>query len=157
MHHWNMWSLGARVNAKDNKWLTPLHRAVASCSEVHAAPHNHASSFLTTHASRSSHLPTTTHGSVPRRRPSRCFWNTRWTSTPGTRTGRRRCTLPRPTRQSAVPRHWFRCSAMWMFRTGRGGQRCTTLPSVGTWRWAFFVMYPLKNIFKAKYPFHQHK
>lgn len=25
---------GARVNAKDNKWLTPLHRAVASCSEV---------------------------------------------------------------------------------------------------------------------------
>ncbi|KAK6291225.1 hypothetical protein J4Q44_G00383790 [Coregonus suidteri] len=24
---------GARVNAKDNKWLTPLHRAVASCSE----------------------------------------------------------------------------------------------------------------------------
>lgn len=26
--------LGARVNAKDNKWLTPLHRAVASCSEV---------------------------------------------------------------------------------------------------------------------------
>lgn len=27
-------STGARVNAKDNKWLTPLHRAVASCSEV---------------------------------------------------------------------------------------------------------------------------
>lgn len=26
--------VGARVNAKDNKWLTPLHRAVASCSEV---------------------------------------------------------------------------------------------------------------------------
>lgn len=26
--------IGARVNAKDNKWLTPLHRAVASCSEV---------------------------------------------------------------------------------------------------------------------------
>ena len=25
---------GARVNAKDSKWLTPLHRAVASCSEV---------------------------------------------------------------------------------------------------------------------------
>uniref|UniRef100_A0AAX7UI30 Ankyrin repeat domain 28b n=1 Tax=Astatotilapia calliptera TaxID=8154 RepID=A0AAX7UI30_ASTCA len=25
--------LRARVNAKDNKWLTPLHRAVASCSE----------------------------------------------------------------------------------------------------------------------------
>uniref|UniRef100_A0A7N6BZX6 Ankyrin repeat domain 28b n=1 Tax=Anabas testudineus TaxID=64144 RepID=A0A7N6BZX6_ANATE len=25
---------GARVNAKDNKWLTPLHRAVASCSEM---------------------------------------------------------------------------------------------------------------------------
>ncbi|XP_055772330.1 serine/threonine-protein phosphatase 6 regulatory ankyrin repeat subunit A-like [Salvelinus fontinalis] len=24
---------GARVNAKDNKWLTSLHRAVASCSE----------------------------------------------------------------------------------------------------------------------------
>ena len=33
----NVCSLGARVNAKDNKWLTPLHRAVASCSEVHAA------------------------------------------------------------------------------------------------------------------------
>lgn len=29
-------SPGARVNAKDNKWLTPLHRAVASCSEVFA-------------------------------------------------------------------------------------------------------------------------
>lgn len=26
--------VGARVNAKDSKWLTPLHRAVASCSEV---------------------------------------------------------------------------------------------------------------------------
>lgn len=25
---------GARVNAKDNMWLTPLHRAVASRSEV---------------------------------------------------------------------------------------------------------------------------
>lgn len=27
-------SPGARVNAKDNMWLTPLHRAVASRSEV---------------------------------------------------------------------------------------------------------------------------
>lgn len=27
---------GARVNAKDNMWLTPLHRAVASRSEVSA-------------------------------------------------------------------------------------------------------------------------
>ncbi len=26
--------VGARVNAKDNMWLTPLHRAVASRSEV---------------------------------------------------------------------------------------------------------------------------
>lgn len=30
-----LWPVGARVNAKDNKWLTPLHRAVASCSEVY--------------------------------------------------------------------------------------------------------------------------
>lgn len=30
---------GARVNAKDNKWLTPLHRAVASCSEVRHVLH----------------------------------------------------------------------------------------------------------------------
>lgn len=32
--------VGARVNAKDNKWLTPLHRAVASCSEVLQSYHN---------------------------------------------------------------------------------------------------------------------
>uniref|UniRef100_A0A7N6B735 Ankyrin repeat domain 28b n=1 Tax=Anabas testudineus TaxID=64144 RepID=A0A7N6B735_ANATE len=36
-HYWRLSSVlllvGARVNAKDNKWLTPLHRAVASCSE----------------------------------------------------------------------------------------------------------------------------
>lgn len=29
-----LFSVGARVNAKDNMWLTPLHRAVASRSEV---------------------------------------------------------------------------------------------------------------------------
>lgn len=33
---------GARVNAKDNKWLTPLHRAVASCSEVTHYTNTHA-------------------------------------------------------------------------------------------------------------------
>lgn len=32
--HWAFFSAGARVNAKDNMWLTPLHRAVASRSEV---------------------------------------------------------------------------------------------------------------------------
>lgn len=36
-------SVGARVNAKDNMWLTPLHRAVASRSEVntHLYTHSH--------------------------------------------------------------------------------------------------------------------
>lgn len=32
---------GARVNAKDNMWLTPLHRAVASRSEVSERTHVH--------------------------------------------------------------------------------------------------------------------
>lgn len=35
---------GARVNAKDSKWLTPLHRAVASCSEVRHQPTLHSMS-----------------------------------------------------------------------------------------------------------------
>lgn len=33
---------GARVNAKDNMWLTPLHRAVASRSEVSERTYTHA-------------------------------------------------------------------------------------------------------------------
>ncbi len=36
---------GARVNAKDNKWLTPLHRAVASCSEVTQSTNKHANVY----------------------------------------------------------------------------------------------------------------
>lgn len=28
------WETGARVNTKDNKWMTPLHRACASGSVV---------------------------------------------------------------------------------------------------------------------------
>lgn len=35
-------SSGARVNAKDNMWLTPLHRAVASRSEVGGHTRSHA-------------------------------------------------------------------------------------------------------------------
>ncbi len=41
---------GARVNAKDNMWLTPLHRAVASRSEV--------STHKNTHSHTHAHTPT---------------------------------------------------------------------------------------------------
>ena len=52
-----MCSLGARVNAKDNKWLTPLHRAVASCSEVHSALHYHHRILISTTRASHSYLP----------------------------------------------------------------------------------------------------
>lgn len=39
-------SAGARVNAKDNMWLTPLHRAVASRSEVKTHTHTHTGSAV---------------------------------------------------------------------------------------------------------------
>lgn len=89
---------GARVNAKDNKWLTPLHRAVASCSEVRHVLH------IIGTTNRNKQMFSGSLMYCVFRRPSRCCWNTLQTSTHGIKTGRRRCTWPRHIKQCAAPR-----------------------------------------------------
>lgn len=70
------------------------------------------------------------------RKPCRCSSSTRPTSTPGTRTGRRRCTWRPPTRRWSALRSWSPCWAASTCQTAAGARRCTTPPSTATSRWA---------------------
>lgn len=121
---------GARVNAKDNKWLTPLHRAVASCSEVSrytTQVHTQMQTNCTHHCSSCLRVSVC-------RRQSRCCWNTLLMWMLGIRTGRLHCTWRRLTKRCAVPRLLSPCWATWTCRTARDAPPCTTLPSADTSR-----------------------